>query len=62
LSINISEEKITIKKAPINPIEYTIIGDMVEASSYIIAGLITNGEIIVSGFETYELNSFFNVC
>ena len=61
LSINISEEKITIKKAPINPIEYTIIGDMVEASSYIIAGLITNGEIIVSGFETYELNSFFNV-
>lgn len=61
LSINISEEKITVKKAPIHPIEYTIIGDMVEASSYIIAGLITNGEILVSGFKTYELDSFFSI-
>ncbi len=61
VSITITEEKIIVKKAPLHPVEYTIIGDMVEAGSYIIAALMTDGEIVVKGFETVELSSFFDV-
>lgn len=57
--ICIDEEKITVtKSSPLRPAEFTVIGDMIEAGSYIIAALITGGEIRVSGFDPSELSSF----
>lgn len=42
------------------PIEYTIIGDRIEAATYIIAGLMTNSKIEVNGFNPDHLQDVLN--
>ena len=61
LYIKLTDEKITVRKSQIRPIEYDVIGDMVEAGSYIAAAALTNGDLTVSGFDTADLKSFFDI-
>lgn len=61
LSILVTNEKISIKGSTIHPIKYKVIGDMIEAGSYLVASIITDGEITVKGVNPIELSSFLDV-
>ena len=41
--------------------DYTVIGDRIEAGTFIIAGLITNGNVKVSGFNSRHLGSLIHI-
>lgn len=59
--ISVSEESIKITGSSLHPTEFTVIGDMIEAGSYLVAALMTGGEITVSGIDPRELISFLEV-
>ena len=59
--ITVTDEKITVKESYLTPTEFSVIGDMIEAGTYIIFAIITGGEIKVSGFDTCELSSLISV-
>ncbi len=59
--ISLSDEKITVRSAPLSPTEFSVIGDMIEAGTYIVFALITDGEIKVTGFDPGELSAFTEV-
>ena len=61
LSILVTNEKISIKGSHLHPIKYKVIGDMIEAGSYLVASIITDGEITVKGVNPIELSSFLDV-
>ncbi len=61
VEISISEESIKIKGSLLHSTEFTVIGDMIEAGSYLVAALMTEGKITVSGIDTRELASFLKV-
>ena len=57
-SVLIGEESIRITGSPLHPAEFTVIGDMIEAGSYLVAALMTKGKITVNGIDSRELTSF----
>lgn len=59
--VTVTDEKITVKESCLSPTEFSVIGDMIEAGTYIIFAIVTGGEIRVSGFNTCELSSLFSV-
>ena len=60
-SVEVGESSIKIKGAPLHGGEFTILGDMVEAGSYLICALATDGEITVSGVCPSELSELLNI-
>lgn len=56
--ILVNEESIKIAGSPLHPAEFTVIGDMIEAGSYLVAALMTEGKITVTGIDPRELTSF----
>lgn len=58
--IAISESSIKIIGTPLHPTEFTVIGDMIEAGSYLVAALMTEGKVTVSGIDPSELVSFLD--
>lgn len=53
--ITLSEDRITVHGAPLGGGRVRIIGDMIEAGTLLSAGLITRGEVTVSGFSSDEI-------
>jgi UDP-N-acetylglucosamine 1-carboxyvinyltransferase len=45
--------------AELSGTNYKITGDYLEAGTFVIAGLITQGEMEITGIETYQLDSFW---
>ena len=60
-SVTILENSVKIKSAPPRGAEVTVIGDMIEAGTYLILALITGGSIEVSGIVPKELSSLLDV-
>jgi UDP-N-acetylglucosamine 1-carboxyvinyltransferase len=58
--ITLTDQVITVKSAPLSPTEFSVIGDMIEAGTYITFALITDGEIKVTGFDPTELSAFIS--
>lgn len=58
--ITLTDQVITVKSAPLSPTEFSVIGDMIEAGTYITFALITDGDIKVTGFDPTELSAFTN--
>lgn len=56
--ISVSEDRIKIVGARLCPTEFTVIGDMCEAATYLLAALITGGRVSVGGIDFSELSSF----
>jgi UDP-N-acetylglucosamine 1-carboxyvinyltransferase len=59
--IQLENDKILVHPAPLHPTEFTVIGDMIEAGTYLTAAMITGGNITVSGIDFRELSSFLNI-
>ena len=59
--ITLTDEVITVKSAPLSPAKFSVIGDMIEAGTYIVFSLVTGGDIKVTGFDTTELSAFTRV-
>ena len=59
--IQLENDKILVHPAPLYPTEFTVIGDMIEAGTYLTAAMITGGNITVSGIDFRELSSFLNI-
>lgn len=59
-SVTISESSIKIKSAPPRGAEVTIIGDMIEAGTYLILALVSGGSIEVGGIAPEELSSLLD--
>jgi UDP-N-acetylglucosamine 1-carboxyvinyltransferase len=59
-SVSILENSIKIKSAPPRGAEVSVIGDMIEAGTYIILGLVSGGSVEVSGIVPGELSSFLD--
>ena len=59
--IQLENDKILVHPAPLHPTEFTVIGDMIEAGTYLAAAMITGGNITVSGIDFRELSSFLNI-
>ncbi len=57
-SISISDDEITVEGRELHGGAVTVIGDMIEAGSYLAAGLITGGEVTVTGCDPSHLYSF----
>ena len=59
-SVSIGDSSIKIKSAPLHSAEFTVIGDMIEAGTYLVLALISDGKITVSGINPLELSSLFS--
>ena len=59
--ISLTEEIITVTGGELCGGRVRVIGDMIEAGTYLAAGLITDGEVTVTGVEPSELSSFLPV-
>ena len=59
--IQLENDKILVHPAPLYPTEFTVIGDMIEAGTYLAAAMITGGNITVSGIDFRELSSFLSI-
>ena len=55
------EDRILIKGAELHGGDISVIGDMIEAGTYLAAGLITGGSISVLGCNKSELSSYLDV-
>lgn len=56
--IDIYEDRITVLRGKLGGGDVRIIGDMIEAGTYLSAGLMTDGEVTVEGFCPDELSPF----
>ena len=56
--IETSEDTLTVVGHRLSGGRAVIVGDMVEAGSYLAAGIVTGGEVTVSGVPTEQLTSF----
>lgn len=61
VKIQLENDKILVHPEPLYPTEFTVIGDMIEAGTYLTAAMITGGNITVSGIDFRELSSFINI-
>lgn len=59
-SVTISENSVKIESAPPRGAEVTVIGDMIEAGTYLILALVSGGSIEVSGIVPEELSSLLD--
>ena len=59
--IRLENEKILVHPAPLHPTEFTVIGDMIEAGTYLTAAMITGGNITVSGIDPEELSAYLDI-
>lgn len=59
--IQLENDKILVHPAPLHPTEFTVIGDMIEAGTYLTAAMITGGNITVSGIDTRELSGYLDI-
>ena len=59
--VSMTEDSIKIAGATLRSTEFTVIGDMIEAGSYLAAALMTEGKVTVSGIAPLELVSFIDV-
>lgn len=57
-SIFFDDEKITVRGGSLSGGSAVMIGDMIEAGTYLAAGIITGGEVTVRGADSRELSSF----
>ena len=57
-SISFSEREIIVEGRELHGGDVTVIGDMIEAGSYLAAGLITGGEVTVTGCDVSHLGAF----
>ena len=60
-SVTMGDDSIKIKSAPPREAEVTVIGDMIEAGTYLILALTSGGKITVSGISPCELSSLIDV-
>lgn len=58
--ISIENEKIMVAGGGLHSVRFKVIGDMIEAGTYLAFALVTDGEIKIKGFYTEELSSFFS--
>jgi len=56
--ISLDNEKISVRGRPLHGADVTVIGDMIEAGTYLAAGIATNGRVGVSGCREEELSAF----
>ncbi len=59
--ITVDDEKITVSGGALHGGEVSLIGDMIEAGTYIAAGVAAGGDITVGGFDTSELFPFLDI-
>ena len=59
--IQLENDKILVHPAPLRPTEFTVIGDMIEAGTYLTAAMITGGNITVSGIDPGELSAYLDI-
>ncbi len=59
--VTLADDSIKIAGAALHSTEFTVIGDMIEAGSYLAAALMTEGKVTVSGIAPLELVSFLDV-
>lgn len=59
--IRLENGKILVHPAPLHPTEFTVIGDMIEAGTYLTAAMITGGNITVSGIDPGELSAYLDM-
>lgn len=59
--ISIESEKITVRPKPLHSLCFKVIGDMIEAGTYIVFALITGGAVNIKGVRTEELSSFLSI-
>ena len=59
--IKMSESEIIIEGRELHGGNITVIGDMIEAGSYLAIGAITRGDVTVTGCDTAHLSAFFDV-
>ena len=59
--IRLENEKILVHPAPLHPTEFTVIGDMIEAGTYLTAAMITGGNITVFGIDPEELSAYLDI-
>ena len=58
--IQLENEKIKVHPAPLHPVDFTVIGDMIEAGTYLTAALISGGKIKVTGIDPRELSAYLD--
>lgn len=58
--ITLTDQVITVKSAPLSSAEFSVIGDMIEAGTYVTFALITDGKIKVTGIDPTELSAFIS--
>ncbi len=59
-SIFIDDEKITVRGGALSGGSASIIGDMIEAGTYLASGIITGGEVTVSGVDVRDMSAFLS--
>ncbi len=59
-NIDITDEKITVRGCELHGGECEIIGDMIEAGSYLAAAVVTDGCVGVSGIDTAHMGAFLS--
>lgn len=59
--ITVNEDEIKIVGKPLRGGEITVIGDMIEAGTYLASGVMTDGEVTVKGCDTAHLSSLIYV-
>ncbi len=58
--ISVTDEKITVEGGELHGGNITVIGDMIEAGSYLAAGLVTGGRVSVVGASNEDLASYLS--
>ena len=58
--ITVAEECICVSPSRLHGADFRIIGDMIEAGTYLAAGLITCGEVCVRGCPTEDMDAYFS--
>ena len=56
-SFSFAEDCITVRGARLCGVDYTLIGDMIEAGSYLFAAVATGGDVSVSGCDSSDLTA-----
>ena len=59
--IRLENEKIMVHPAPLHSVDFMVIGDMIEAGTYLIAAMITGGNIKVTGIDPRELSAYLDI-
>ena len=59
-SIFIDDEKITVRGGSLSGGNIRIIGDMIEAGTYLAAGVITGGKVTVRGVDARDMSAFLS--